>query len=96
MTGKRRPGRSRAFQDCFERFKVLVFVSQATRQPNGSARRGSIEYDVERRMKLNGRAVRNHFVAEPQLVFVQTAGSEERHIAVTNCFERRIRWWPAW
>ena len=86
----RRPGQSCAFQDCFECFKVLVPVSQATRQPHTCAYRRPIQDQVERGMKLNGRAVRNHFVAKSQLIFVQPFGSEERYIAVTNGFKRRI------
>ena len=42
-------------------------------------------------MKLNGRTVRNHLVPEPQFVFVQPVSSEQRNIAVTNCFDRWIR-----
>jgi hypothetical protein len=43
-----------SFQDGLKRFKVLVFVPQATGEPYGRTRRRSIQNHVKRWMKLNG------------------------------------------
>ena len=58
----------------FPCFELPLFVTQAADRAHRRSRNPAVQDSVEHRMKLNGRPVRNHLVAEAQLVFMKAAG----------------------
>ena len=78
-----------ALQYGFERLELVVIVDQAAGDPHGRACKPAIQ-ETQRRMKLNCRTVRDHLVAEPQLIFMETVASSRADISITDGIEFRI------